>query len=60
MRGTMTPVSKNEETQREHVSRYNRIGISAVAAAMRYNSGSEKPTEAPKDRYFSAFTADAA
>jgi hypothetical protein len=56
----MTPVSKKEETQREHVSRYNKIGISAVAAAMRYNNDSNKPTETPKDRYFSAFTADAA
>jgi hypothetical protein len=58
----MTPVktSRNEETQREHVNRYHEIGISAVAAAMRYHSHAKSPAEAPKDRYFSVFTADAA
>jgi hypothetical protein len=60
----MNPVrEKYEETQREHVGRYSKIGISAVVAAMRYHSGASNPVDAPvasQDRFASAFTADAA
>jgi len=52
-----------EETQREHVSRYSKIGISAVAAAMRYHGEAKNPEYAPvalQDRVFSVFAADAA
>jgi hypothetical protein len=52
----------DEEAQREHVNRYNEIGISAVLAAMRYH-GSAKTQEdaaAAQRRRQSILTADAA
>jgi len=55
--------SRNHEETREHVSRYSKIGISAVAAAMRYHSEARNPDAAPvspQERYFGAFAADAA
>jgi len=64
-RGTMHPVKSarnDEETQREHVNRYNEIGISAVAAAMRYygNAKTQEDPAVAKRRYQSILTADAA
>ena len=55
--------SRNHEETREHVSRYSKIGISAVAAAMRYHGEARNPEHAPaapQERYFGAFAADAA
>jgi hypothetical protein len=40
-------IKNDEETQREHISRYSQIGISAVAAAMRYQGGARNPEYAP-------------
>ena len=60
----MNPTKENhEETQREHVSRYSKIGISAVAAAVRYHSQARNPEYAPvtpHERIANAFAADAA
>ena len=51
-----------EETQREHVNRYNKIGISAVAAAVRYHGSvkTQEETSVAQYRQESVFTADAA
>ncbi len=43
----------SEETQRSRVDLdgcYGQIGISAVAAALRYQSASKNPAYAPRDR----------
>jgi hypothetical protein len=60
----MNPIKENaEEAQREHVSRYSKIGISAVVAAMRYHSEARNPEYAPvepQERFLSTFLADAA
>jgi hypothetical protein len=52
----------DEEAQREHVNRYNEIGISAVVAAMRYhgNAKTQEDTAVAQRRRPSILTADAA